>query len=109
MHAPTQNKSDDTKNSFYKELEYVLEQFLKYHMKMLLGAFSAEVRREDIFKPTIRNESLHEISYSNGVTAINFATAENVIVKSTMFPHHSIHEYTWTSDGKHVVRLIMSR
>jgi hypothetical protein len=36
-------------------------------MKILLGDLNEKVRREDIFKPTIRNESLHEISYVKGV------------------------------------------
>ena len=32
---------------------------------------------------------------------VNFATSENLVVKSTMFPHQNIHKYTWTSrDGK---------
>jgi hypothetical protein len=37
-------------------------------MKILLGDFNAKVGREDIFKPTIGNESLHEISNDNGVS-----------------------------------------
>jgi hypothetical protein len=36
-------------------------------MKSLLGDFNAKVGREDIFKLTIENESLHEISNDNGV------------------------------------------
>jgi hypothetical protein len=36
-------------------------------MKMLLADFSANVGREDIFKPTIENESLHKMSSDNGV------------------------------------------
>jgi hypothetical protein len=36
-------------------------------MKMLLGDFNAKVGTEDISKPTIGNESLHEISNANGV------------------------------------------
>jgi hypothetical protein len=70
-------------------------------MKILLGDFSAKVGRKDIFKLTIGNESLNEISNDNGVRLVNFATSENLRVKSTMFPHISIHIYTWTSpDGK---------
>jgi hypothetical protein len=36
MHAPTED-NDDTKDNFYGELEYVFDQFLKYHMKISLG------------------------------------------------------------------------
>jgi hypothetical protein len=66
-------------------------------MKILLGDFSAKVDREDSLKPTVRNESLHEISNGNGTTVLNIATSKNSVVKNTMFPHHSIHKYTWTS------------
>jgi hypothetical protein len=70
-------------------------------MKILLGDFNAKVGREDIFKLTIGNESLHEISNDNEVRLLNFATSKNLRVKSTMFPHRKIHKYTWTSpDGK---------
>jgi hypothetical protein len=78
----------------------VFDKFPKYHMKFLLD-FNAKVGRKDIFKPTIGNESLHEISNDNGVRLVNFATSKNLRVKSTVFPHGNIHKYTWTSpDGK---------
>jgi endonuclease/exonuclease/phosphatase family metal-dependent hydrolase len=101
VHAPTEEKGDDSKDSFYEELEGVFYHFPKYHMKILLGDFNAKVGRDDIFKPTIGNESLHQDSNDNGVRVINFATSKNLVVKSTMFPHRNIHKYTWTSpDGK---------
>ena len=37
VHAPSEEKSDEAKDSFYKELEQVFNHFPKYHMKMLLG------------------------------------------------------------------------
>jgi hypothetical protein len=56
----------------------------------MLGDFNAKVGREGI-----GNESLHEISNDNVVKLLNLR------IKSTMFPHHNIHKYTWTSpDGK---------
>ena len=56
-------------------------------MKILLGNFNAKVGGENIFKPTIGNESLHQDSNDNGVRLVNFATSKNLVVKSTMFPH----------------------
>jgi exonuclease III len=65
VRAPSEDKTDDVKDSFYEELESVFDKFLKYHTKILLGDFNAKVGREDIFKPTIGNETLHEIRNYN--------------------------------------------
>jgi hypothetical protein len=62
-------------------------------MKILLGDFNAKVGREDIFKPTIGNESLHPISNDNGIRVVNFATSKKLTVKSTEFPHRNIYKY----------------
>jgi hypothetical protein len=78
---------NDSKDSFYEELEQVFDHFPKYPMKILFGDFNAKLGREDIFKPTIGNESLHEDSNANGVRVVSFATSKNIVVKSTMFPH----------------------
>src|SRR5215510_13192220 len=86
VHAQSEEKSDESKDSFYEELEQVFDHFPKYNMKILLGDFNAKVGREDIFKPTIGNESLHQDSNDNGVRIVNFATSKNLVVKSTMFP-----------------------
>jgi hypothetical protein len=74
VYAPTEDKIDDINDRFYEELEQVFDKFPRYHMKVLLGYFNAKVGREDIFKPTIGNESLHEISNGTGVRVVNFAT-----------------------------------
>jgi hypothetical protein len=63
--------------------------------------FQCKRRQERLSKPTIGNESLHEISHDNGVRLLNFATSKNFRVKSMMFTHPNINKYTWTSpDGK---------
>jgi len=101
VHAPSEEKSDDSKDSFYEELEQVFDHFPKYHIKMLQGDFNAKVGRENIFKPTIGQESLPQDSNYNGVRLVNFATSQNLVVKSTMFPHRNSHKHTWTSpDGR---------
>ena len=74
VHAPGEEKSDDSKDSFCEELEQVFDSFPKYHMKILLRDFNAKVGRENIFKPTIGNKCLHHHSNDNGVRILNFAT-----------------------------------
>jgi len=66
-------------------------------MKILLGNFNAKVGRENIFKPTIRNESLPQDSNDSSVRIVNFATSKNLVVKSMIFPHQNIRKYTRTS------------
>jgi hypothetical protein len=65
VHASTDNKTGDTKDTFYEELERVFYEFPKYHMNVLLGDFNAKVARQYIFKRRVWNESLHEISNHN--------------------------------------------
>jgi hypothetical protein len=55
------------------------------------------VGREDIFKLTIGNESLHEINNDTGVRVVNFVTYKNFVIKSAMLPRCDINKYTWTS------------
>jgi hypothetical protein len=61
VHATTEDNIDDVKGNLYEVLERLFDKFAKCHMKILLGDFSAKVGKEDIFEPTIWNESLHEI------------------------------------------------
>ncbi|PNF24160.1 hypothetical protein B7P43_G00585, partial [Cryptotermes secundus] len=74
-------------------LRAVAEEILKYKLALVGlqgvrwdggGIAPADEGREDIFKPTVWNESLHEISND-----------------TTIFPHLNIHQFIWTSpDGK---------
>jgi hypothetical protein len=87
-HAPTEKRSD--------ELRQVFDYFPEYHMKIMLGDFIARFGREDIFKPTILNDSLHQESNDNGVRILHFTISKNLGVKSMMFLHQNIHKYNLT-------------
>jgi len=77
VHAPSEKKSDDSKDSFNEELEQVLfYNFPKYNMKIVVGDFNARVGRGIISKPTIGNGSLHQDSEDNVVRIVKFATSK---------------------------------
>jgi hypothetical protein len=46
-------------------------------MNILLD-LNTKVVTEDIFKPTIRNKTLYEMSNTNGVRLVNFSTSKNI-------------------------------
>ena len=48
-------------------------------MKILLGDFKVKVGRENIFKPTIGNESLRQDSNDNGVRIVKVSTSKNLV------------------------------
>jgi len=79
------------------------------YMKILLHVFNGKVEREDIFKLTIWNNSLQEISNYNGIKVVNFNTTKNLIVKSTMFHIATVtNTFVLLLMGKHTIRLSLS-
>jgi hypothetical protein len=87
-------KDGVTKDSFFEELEKVFDHFSRYHLKNLLEDFNAKLGREDILKPVIGNENLHEASSDNGVRVVNYATSKNLTVNSNIFPQRDNHRHT---------------
>jgi hypothetical protein len=79
VHASCEDTGDDVKDSLCEEVGHVFYQFPRYSMKILLGDFSAKVGRENIFEPTIGNESLHEHSNDSGFKIVNFAIFKNLV------------------------------
>ena len=59
VHAPSEEKSEESKDSFNEESEEVFDHFPKYQMKILLGHFNVKEGRENFFKPIIGQECLH--------------------------------------------------
>jgi hypothetical protein len=59
VHAPTKDKTDDVKDSFYEEWECVLDKFHKNNTKILLGDFDAKLGKNGTFKQKIGNYNLH--------------------------------------------------
>jgi hypothetical protein len=62
---------------FMKNYSKFYYYFPQYHMKILLEDFNAKMGRENIFKPTTGNESLHQDINGNGFNIVNFTTMYN--------------------------------
>jgi exonuclease III len=83
--SPTEDKTDSVKDSFYEELEHMFDKFPKYHMKMLLGDFNANVRRIDILKSTIGNESYSKFATSKYLSRVQ---CSHIVTFINLLGHH---------------------
>ena len=66
------------KEEFYNLLEQNINQIANSNIKIILGDFNAKVGKEDIYKPTIGNESLHNETDNNGLKMIQFTISQEV-------------------------------
>ena len=96
-HAPTDEKDDETKESFYERLDEAYERCPRHDIKFVIGDLNAKVGKEGIFGPTVGKFSLHDETTDNGMRLIDFAAARNMVVSSTRFQHADIHKATWLS------------
>jgi hypothetical protein len=103
----TEDKSYDTNYSFYEELELSFDHFRQFHLKIFRGDLNAEVEREDIFKLSVGNESLHETSNDNRIRVVNVATTKYLVVKVTTLPLCTIHKFTFRDN--HIARVSVDR
>lgn len=100
VHAPTENKEEETKEEFYLKLERLYDSLPTNDIKIVVGDMNAKIGKENIYKGTIGNHSLHQESNENSQRLISFAASRNLVISSTWFPHKNVHKATWRSpDG----------
>ncbi|XP_008184296.1 craniofacial development protein 2-like [Acyrthosiphon pisum] len=99
MAQSDKNSHEETKDTFYEQLEHTYDSIPRYYTKIIVGDLNARVGREEEYKQTAGSYSLHENSNNNGVRLINFAIGKGMVISSTRLPKKDIYKHTWTSPG----------
>jgi len=105
-HAPTNEKDDQEKESFYENLEDVYNRIPRYDMVIIIGDFNTKIGKQDYQQQVVGKYTIHDTSNENGNMLTQFATRNRLIIKSTMFPHKYIHRGTWKIPGSNEVNQI---
>ncbi|XP_008484678.1 craniofacial development protein 2-like, partial [Diaphorina citri] len=73
IYAPTEESDDDQKDYFYETLECVLSKIPTYDVKLIIGDANAKIGKEQIWKSTAGENSLHDDSNDNGTRLLTLA------------------------------------
>jgi hypothetical protein len=90
--VPTQDKTDDLKGWLSHGTRACIGSVTEAKHRILLGAVNENVGTVYISMPTMGINNSHAISNDNGASVIQ-------LPQQKMFPHHSVHKYSWTSAG----------
>jgi hypothetical protein len=71
VHAPTGEKTDRVKASFYKELRRWLHKFPYYHMKILLAPFKGKLGWQTFLNRQFGMNVYNKVLYSHNATSIS--------------------------------------
>jgi len=60
-----------------------------------MGDFNVKIGKEDMYRPTIGPNGLHDVSNDNGTRLINLCLVKGFTLSSTYFPRKDIYKQTW--------------
>ncbi|XP_022186058.2 craniofacial development protein 2-like [Nilaparvata lugens] len=105
-YAPTEEATDEDKDTFYESLARECAKAPKYDMLVVLGNFNAKVGKEPFLKGVSGKHTLHEETSENGRRLAELAVEQALMIASTMFRHKRINLGTWKMPGSNIVNQI---
>jgi endonuclease/exonuclease/phosphatase family metal-dependent hydrolase len=88
------------------QLEWAYAVCPSHDVKLVMGDANAKVGRETGHQPTIGKHSLHESTYENGLSLVDFAAGRQMAIKSMFFMKKRIHYQTWHSPDRYTFNQI---
>ena len=99
-YAPTNTSEEEDKNSFYAQLQSVLDKIPNRDMLILMGDMNAKVGADNTDREReMGRHGLGEMN-ENGEMLVDFCSTNSLVIRGTIFSHRKYHKATWVSLDK---------
>ena len=96
-YAPTNEKEEEQKDSFYLQLEGILNDLKDKDVNILMGDFNAKIGADNTgYEEVMGKHALGEMN-DNGERFAELCGTNNLVIGGSIFPHKRVHKATWIS------------
>ena len=96
-YAPTNDKEEEKKDSFYLQLEGILSDLKDKDVNILMGDLNAKIGADNTgYEEVMGKQALGEMN-DNGERFAELCGTNNLVIGGSIFPHKRVHKATWIS------------
>ena len=96
-YAPTNNTDEEPKDTFYNQLQHILQTRKERDLLLLMGDMNAKVGNDNNgYELAMGKQGLGTMN-ENGERFADICADYNLVIGGTVFPHKPIHKATWIS------------
>ena len=96
-YAPANDKTDETKEELYNELNDVMSNLGDKNVNIIMGYFNTKIGSDNQGHENVMGVHGLGVMNDNGERFVNACAANNIVIGGSVFPHKIIHKATWVS------------
>ncbi|XP_071150122.1 craniofacial development protein 2-like [Mytilus edulis] len=100
VYAPTNDATDETKESFIEQLDRVIEGTHKHDILLVMEDFNAKVGMNNEGHENFMGRHGIGRRNENAENLLDICQRNNLVITGTIFPHKDKHKVTWISPNK---------
>ena len=96
-YAPKNDSEEDSKDTFYEQLQAELENTPRHEMKIVMGDLNAKVGNDNRnYERAMGREGCRTMN-DNGERLMDMCTTYDFVIGRMLIPHRDVHKLTWYS------------
>ena len=94
-YAPTNDKTDETKDEFYNQLLDIISNLGDKNINLIMGDFNAKIGSDNQGYENVMGVHGLGVMNDNGERFVNACAINNIVIGGSVFTHKRIHKATW--------------